>query len=238
MGGGNGGWGAPHKLAVLVGRNDTYLARQARSRSALLIRFLVEKGAPVDLRVTASEVRLGVGATPLMVAVAESAPVFYLRELLRLGADLSATNEEGDSALSLARSAINAPDAIGTTPTPAAKQAGLIAKQAALIFITDVSRAGTYKRYINEPRKRLLVLRKLVERGGATPPRGSVHAFEAAARYAGPRAGMVFTTRGGATGYYRDAPLPERLFCASTLPDVLFWKVLSFWRTSRDGPSL
>ena len=48
-----------------------------------------------------------------------------------------------------------------------------------------------------------------------------------------------FTTRDGATGYYRDAaPVPERLFCASTLPDVLFWKVLSFWRTARDGPPL
>ena len=234
--GNSGGWGAPHKIAVIVSHNSTYLERQVQSRCPALIRFLVEKGAPVDLRVTASEVRLGVGATPLMVAVAESAPVVYLRELLRLGADLSATNEEGDSALSLAQSAINAPDAIGTTP--AAKQAGLIAKQAALIFITDVSRAGTYKRYINEPRKRLLVLRKLVERGRATPPRESVHAFEAAARYAGPRAGMVFTTRGGATGYYRDAVVPVRLFCASTLPDVLFWKVLSFWRTSCDGQPL
>ena len=30
-------------------------------------------------------------------------------------------------------------------------------------------------------------------------------AFEPAARYAGPRAGMVFTTRDGATGYYPDA---------------------------------
>ncbi len=30
-------------------------------------------------------------------------------------------------------------------------------------------------------------------------------AFEPAARYAGPRAGMVFTTRDGATGYYADA---------------------------------
>ena len=58
--------------------------------------------------------------------------------------------------------------------------------------------------------------------------------FEAATRHAGPRAGMVFTTRGGATGYYRDAAVPVRLFAASTLPDVLFWKVLSFWRSSRD----
>ena len=30
-------------------------------------------------------------------------------------------------------------------------------------------------------------------------------AFEPAARYAGPRAGMVFTTRDGRTGYYADA---------------------------------
>ena len=61
-------------------------------------------------------------------------------------------------------------------------------------------------------------------------------AFEPAARYAGPRAGMVFTTRDGATGYFRDGdgPFPERLFCASTLPDVLFWKVLSFWRDPDD----
>lgn len=235
--GNNGGWGAPHKLAVLVGYNDTFLERQARSRSAPMIRLLVEKGAPVDLLVTRSKVRLGIGATPLMVAVAESAPVVYLRELLRLGADLYATNEDGDSAVSLAQSVIYDVDADGS---PAAKQE-------VLTFITDVSRAGTYKRYINEPRKRLLVLRKLVERGRARPPRES----EEAARYAGPRAGMVFTTRDGATGYYRDAAAPERLFCASTLrpvlerlfcastlPDVLFWKVLSFWRTSRDGPSL
>ncbi len=30
-------------------------------------------------------------------------------------------------------------------------------------------------------------------------------AFEPAARYAGPRAGMIFTTRDGRTGYYADA---------------------------------
>ncbi len=33
----------------------------------------------------------------------------------------------------------------------------------------------------------------------------SMPAFEPAARYAGPRAGMVFTTRDGKTGYYEDA---------------------------------
>ncbi len=107
-------------------------------------------------------------------------------------------------------------------------------------FLKEVERAGSFKKWLKEPRKELLVLRKLVERGRATAPRASV-AFAAADRYAGPRAGMVFTTRDGATGYYRDAAayVPERLFITSTpaaggLPDVLFWKVLSFWRSSRD----
>ena len=202
--GASGGWGTPHKLAVLVGRNDSTLERQARSRGALLIRLLVEKGAPVDLWVTSSLLRLGVGTTPLLVAVAQSAPVDYLRELLRLGADLSATNEEGDSAMSLAQSAIYDVDATGS---PAAKRA-------VLTFITDVSRAGTYKRYVNEPRKQLLVLLKLCERGRATAPRRGL----LARLFPSPR-------RRVASGIASDR-----------LPDVLFWKVLSFWRTERDGP--
>ena len=170
-----------------------------------MIRFLVEKGAPVDLRVTSSLLRLGVGTTPLLVAVAQSAPVVYLRELLRLGADLSATNEEGDSALSLAQSAIYD---VYATGSPAAKRADLT-------FITDVSRAGTYKRYVNEPRKRLLVLLKLCERGRATAPRRGL----LARLFPSPR-------RRVASGIASDR-----------LPDVLFWKVLSFWRTERDGPA-
>ena len=53
------------------------------------------------------------------------------------------------------------------------------AKQAVLTFITDVSRAGTYKRYVNEPRKQLLVLAKLCERGRATAHFGPPAAFPA-----------------------------------------------------------
>ena len=203
--GDDGGWGAPHKLAVIASRNSTYHESRARSRCPALIRFLVEKGAPVDLRVTSSLLRLGVGTTPLLVAVAQSAPVVYLRELLRLGADLAATNEEGDSALSLAQSAIYDVDATGS---PAAKRA-------VLTFITDVSRAGTYKRYVNEPRKQLLVLLKLCERGRATAPRRGL----LARLFPSPR-------RRVASGIASDR-----------LPDVLFWKVLSFWRTERDGPA-
>ena len=67
-----------------------------------------------------------------------------------------------------------------------------------LAFFRDYRAAGgTWKRYVAEPRKRLLVLRKLVERGRAAPPDGTL------ARVQG-------------------------------LPDVLFWKVLAFWRSDRD----
>ena len=68
-----------------------------------------------------------------------------------------------------------------------------------LAFFRDYRAAGgTWRRYVTEPRKRLLVLRRLVERGRAAPPDGTL------ARVQG-------------------------------LPDVLFWKVLAFWRSSRDA---
>ena len=67
-----------------------------------------------------------------------------------------------------------------------------------LAFFRDYRTAGgTWKRYVAEPRKQLLVLRRLVERGRAAPPDGTL------ARVQG-------------------------------LPDVLFWKVLAFWRSDRD----
>ena len=242
MGGGNGGWGAPHKLAVLVGRNDTYLARQARSRSALLIRFLVEKGAPVDLRVTSSLFGLGVGTTPLLVAVAQSAPVVYLRELLRLGADLSATNEEGEGALSLARSKATAAKIEQWRTGRADRQA----RQAVLKFITDVSAAGTYKRYVNEPRKQLLLLAKLCERRRATAPWGVLRRLfptRRSRRAPPPDDGGSIQRASEETLRTRRVVSVADRFRGLTLdgeglPDELIWKVLSFWRTSRDGPPL
>ena len=57
------------------------------------------------------------------------------------------------------------------------------------------------RQHRDEPRKQLLVLRRLVGRGRAAPPDGVL--------------ARLFPESGG-------------------LPDVLFWKVLSFWRTSRD----
>ena len=230
--GDDGGWGAPHKLAVIVSRNSNYYERQAQSRCPALIRFLVEKGAPVDLRVTSSLLRLGVGTTPLLVAVATSAPVDYLRELLRLGADLAATNKSGESALSLARRE--------------AKYSHRADRQAVLKFITDVSAAGTYKRYVNEPRKQLLLLAKLCERRRATAPWGVLRRLfptRRSRRAPPPDDGGSIQRASEATLRTRRVVSVADRFRGLTLdgeglPDELIWKVLSFWRTSRDGPPL
>ena len=75
------------------------------------------------------------------------------------------------------------------------------AVEAFLALLAEVRAAGSWKRYANEPRVQLVVLRKLTERGRARVPR------------------------------YRDM---HALFARRTLPDVLFWKILEFWRTDRD----
>ena len=203
-------WSVLHKLAVMMTADDYYLPENpAAEMCALLIPLFVEKGIPVDLRVTGGGGRFSVGTTPLMVAAYYSAPVVFLRELLRHGADLAATNEDGDDALLYAMMAAD-PEDESDSITSAAD------KRAILAFLLNVHEAGTYKKYVNEPRKRLLVLLKLCERGRATAPRRGLLA--------------------------RLFPSPRRRVASGIasvrLPEVLFWKVLSFWRTSRDGPSL
>ena len=233
------------------------LANGCSPRKALsFIPTIVALGGRVDAKTInestvnwAQESFTSPGVTPLMLA-AERTPgymtdreevrhdmVLVARQLLRCGADINVRHGDPNQ---------------GTHPgcTAAEFAEGYFHdlcsgyarndQEVMLEFLKEVERAGSFKKWLKEPRKELLVLRKLVERGRATAP-SSVPAFEAAARYAGPRDGMVFTTRDGATGYYSDAAayVPERLFITSTpaaggLPDVLFWKVLSFWRSSRD----
>ena len=202
-------WSVLHKLSVMMTADDYYLPENpAAEKCALLIPLFVEKGIPVDLRVTGGGGRFSVGTTPLMAAACYSAPVVFLRELLRHGADLAATNEEGDDALLYAMMAADEDYDSGSITSAADKRA-------ILAFLLNVTEAGTYKRYVNEPRKRLLVLLKLCERGRATAPRRGL----LARLFPSPR-------RRVASGIASDR-----------LPDVLFWKVLSFWRTERDGPA-
>ena len=75
------------------------------------------------------------------------------------------------------------------------------AVEAFLALLANVRAAGSWKRYANEPRVQLVVLRKLTERRRARVPR-----------------------------YH----FMHTLFARRSLPDVLFWKILEFWRTDRD----
>ena len=75
-------------------------------------------------------------------------------------------------------------------------------------LVRDVRRAGSWQKFVNEPRARLVVLRTLCERGRATPPR---------ARHGG-AATRLFETRS-----------------RGALPPPVFFHVLSFWRTDRDS---
>ena len=113
-----------------------------------------------------------------------------------------------------------------------------------LAFFRDYRAAGgTWKRYVVEPRKQLLVLRRLVERGRARPPRRGwtslalLRDYRAAGgtwrRYVTePRKRLLVLRRLVERG--RAAPPDGTLARVQGLPDVLFWKVLAFWRSDRD----
>ena len=79
---------------------------------------------------------------------------------------------------------------------------------AAMALLAEVRAAGSWKRYAAEPRVQLVVLRKLAEGGRAV------------------------ATRGVLTRLF--APRRRLQSIGSPLPDVLFWKILEFWRTDRD----
>ncbi len=165
----------------------------AMPRQEELIRALLDAGAPVDARTISAPPRTG--ATPLMHAAncGYTSPR-VLRLLLKYGSDVDAVDAEGRTAEDHARAALNYP----TIPAEYVRHRGPGVVEGTLALFRDYRAAGgTWKRYANEPRKRLLVLRRLVERGRAAPPDGTL------ARVQG-------------------------------LPDVLFWKVLAFWRSDRD----
>ena len=127
---------------------------------------------------------------------------------MKYGSDVDAVNAEGGTAEDYARHAmrelpvwrLRAPPSYTSDETW--RGAGVV--EGNLAILRDFRAAGKdWKRYVAEPRKQLLVLRKLVERGRARPPRWNAKAL----------AGLL---------------------ARNDLPDVLFWKVLAFWRSDRD----
>ena len=163
-----------------------------------IVPLLLKHGAAVDAKSTTKKL------TPLMIAARFSGFVSLgvVRELLRGGADLDAVDVDGRNAEAIARRRLSFEiyNGEGIPQTPGiCRRPGAV--EAFLALLADVRAAGSWKRYANEPRIQLVVLRKLTERGRATVPR------------------------------YHNM---HTLFAGRTLPDVIFWKILKFWRTDRD----
>ena len=82
-------------------------------------------------------------------------------------------------------------------------------------FLAAVKRAGSYQKYLKEPRVELVRLRTLCARGRARPP-------------ADPVLERLF---GGAP----ETPSTTKSTRSSRpLPNEVFWHVVAYWRTSRD----
>jgi len=171
-----------------------------------VVRLLLKHGAAVNAVLTSKNV------TPLMAAARFSGFVSLgvVRELLAFGANLDAVTAGGRNAEMIARmvlqNEIYTGEGIPENPE-SCRRPGAV--EAFLALCAEVRAAGSWKRYANEPRVQLVVLRKLAESGRAVATRG------VATRLFAPR------RRVQAMG-------------SRALPDVLFWKILEFWRTDRD----
>ena len=130
-----------------------------------------------------------------------------MRELLAAGADLNSLSASGRKAEAFARRRLSLDiytgEGIPEHPNECRRPGAV---EAFLALLADVRAAGSWKRYANEPRVQLVVLRKLAESGRAVATRGVLTRLFA----------------------------PRRRVMISALPDVLFWKILEFWRTDRD----
>ena len=85
----------------------------------------------------------------------------------------------------------------------------------AVNLVCAVRLAGGWKRYVNAPRKDMLVLRELCARGRAAPPSALA---------------ALFCTTGSAPSRPRTRRNPR----VAPLPTPIFWHVLSYWRSDRD----
>ena len=94
------------------------------------------------------------------------------RELLASGADLDLVNYKGRNAEAIARKILSKEmytgEGIPEHPQDCRRPGAV---EAFLALLADVRAAGSWKRYANEPRVQLVVLRKLTEKGRATVPR-------------------------------------------------------------------
>ena len=184
------------------------------SKQLDIITMLVEAGADVNARNERS------GRTPLLLAAAHSRSIgggrksAIIRHLLTLGARVDICDDAGltvDSILA-ASPLLDYDDDdewMGYQKQDHRK---------AIRLVADVRAAGTWARYLHEPRVRLDVLRKLCCRGRATP---QTYFF----------LGLPWTHM---RARRRRQNIVARLF--TELPADVFRHAIGFWRSDRDPP--
>ena len=122
------------------------------------------------------------------------------RLLVRRGADVFLRDDNGHDAESHARR-LSSRNMLYNPDATRRRQYAALAS-----FLADVKRAGSYRRYLKEPRVELARLRLLCARGRATP-------------LADPALARLFGAPDEST---------------RAVPKEVFWHVLAYWRSSRD----
>ena len=178
--------------------------------------LLLDRGALIDLANV-------YGCTPLIWAAWHD-HCDMIRLLLSRGAALDARKKDG---------------------LDAEAQARFYNKDEAAALLADIRHAGDWHAYLRYPRKRLLALRVLCERGRASTDDGLLE------RVFGPN---VFVPQGidpvvfkklpedaRAAVYtasrvaYPSQPEKPRSVARAQLPKEVFWLILEFWRSDRDA---
>ena len=192
-----GVWTALH-YAASGGRDGSHETMWSQPK---IVEALLAAGAHVDAG-TERNASWFLGETPLMLAAQQRhTRLDTLKQLLAYGANMDLQDENGNSAFDRA---VLLPDVSDyRTAYPYSPR-----MHPNLEFLRAVRSAGSFKKYVSVPRRELLVLRKLAERGRARAPRGVLARLFPSGR--------------------------RQLRNEGCLPDVLFWNVLSFWHSSRD----
>ena len=198
------GWTPLHRA---VGKTLTSLSNQLD-----IITMLVEAGADVNARNERS------GRTPLLLAAAHSGSIgggrksAIFRHLLTLGARIDICDDYGGTVDSIL--AVN--QLLDYDDTDGWIRYQKRDHRRAMRLVADVRAAGTWARYLHEPRVRLDVLRQLCSRGRAAP---QTYFF----------LGLPGTQM---RIHRRRQNLVARLF--TELPADVFRHAIGFWRSDRD----
>jgi hypothetical protein len=199
------------KLLIAYGATiDLVLLHLAILRSQPEVLGLLLTSSGIDANET-SNANESFGRKPLLrvAAMAKKDASEFVRVLLRRGASIDVLAEDDyDSRL----------DGLAEADGPALKHLLLPVfwYPNTRHLLSEILTAGSWKRYVREPCVDLLLLRVLCQSGRASAPRGPMKRLFSAS----------FANSGA-----------KRAARGASLPDSLFWVVLSYWRSSRQvGP--